>query len=449
VSAVLLLLPTILALLAEAAWVTVLASLLQAFTLRPPTVGFPWFLAAAVLGLLAARVLPPRFGDRWPVAAAGLAIGCAALAWLSAAEVRAILAAQGADALGEAIAANLGAWLVAVAFVRGIAHARLPEDPTRIANLLGLAIPGLAIVAVIGGMVSEPYRGAFLAEAQAEVLLFLVAGVLALSLSRLGLIATGAAVDWRRNPAWVGLLVVLLLATAGVAIAASAYAGPVIVVALGALFAPLLIIGFFVGFERRSVAILALSVIGTAAVATVLQLFASNNAALPPLSPGGAIPPEPDVAAATPVTIGVLGIVLAVAVIALLVLARLWLRRPRDEESLVPETREIDRGDWEQERAGHRRRGLFRRRAGVHDAVAAYRTLLADLEPHPGLRRLPGETPAEHAARLRRTGSGGLALDLLAADYGLARFGGVTLSLREERRALARAASLRRRLLRR
>ena len=280
------------------------------------------------------------------------------------------------------------------------------------------------------------------------MLLFLVTGILALSLSRLGLIATGAAVDWRRNPAWLALLVVLLLVTAGVAIATSTYAGPVIVVALGALFAPLLIIGFFVGFDRRSIGILALSVIGTAAVATLLQLFASNNTALPPVPPGAAIPPEPDVAAATPVTIGVLGVVLAVAVIALLVLARLWLRRPRDEEPLVPETREIDRGDWELERAG-RRRGLFRRRPSVRDAVTAYRALLADLEPHADLRRLPGETPAEHAARLRHAGDGGLALDLLAADYGLARFGGVTLSPREERRALARAAALRRRLLRR
>ena len=128
-SAALVLLPTLLAILAEAAWVSVVAALLQAFTLHPPAVGFAWFLAAAVLGLLAARVLPPRLGDRWPVAAAGLALAAGAMAWLSSAEVRAILVAQGTDGLGEAIAANLGAWLVAVAFVRGIAHARLPEDP--------------------------------------------------------------------------------------------------------------------------------------------------------------------------------------------------------------------------------------------------------------------------------------------------------------------------------
>ena len=49
-----------------------------------------------------------------------------------------------------------------------------------------------------------------------------------------------------------------------------------------------------------------------------------------------------------------------------------------------------------------------------------------------------GETPIAHASRLRGDGTGGLALDLLAADYQLTRFGGVDLSRAEERRALSR-----------
>ncbi len=62
------------------------------------------------------------------------------------------------------------------------------------------------------------------------------------------------------------------------------------------------------------------------------------------------------------------------------------------------------------------------------------------------MRREPGETPAEHAARLRGTGWGTLALDLLAADYGLVRFGGTRLSEAEDRRGIQRASLLRRRL---
>ena len=41
-------------------------------------------------------------------------------------------------------------------------------------------------------------------------MLFLLAGITALAFARLGLVATGAAVDWRRNPAWLALLLLLL-----------------------------------------------------------------------------------------------------------------------------------------------------------------------------------------------------------------------------------------------
>ena len=50
--------------------------------------------------------------------------------------------------------------------VRGIA-ARQPQDPNRIGNLLGLGVPGLALAAIIGGMIAEPWRGRFLDAAQA------------------------------------------------------------------------------------------------------------------------------------------------------------------------------------------------------------------------------------------------------------------------------------------
>ena len=439
--------PTALALVAEAAWVAVVAGMLQAFTLHPAPVGYPWFLLAAVAGLVAARTLERRAADRWPLIAASLAVAVGAVGWLLSPTVRSILAAQGMDGLEAAIAANLAGWFGAVAFVRGIAHARLPADPRRIGNVLGLAVPGLAIAAIVGGMVGEPFRSRFLGEAEPEVLLFLVTAIVALAFARLGLVATGAAVDWRRNPAWLGLLGVLLAGTALLAVAMSLFAGPVIVTTVGALLTPLLIVGFFVGFDVRSVRILALSILGTAAVATLLQLLASQQASKPAQAPGTIVPATPQEPIATStVTFGVLGIVLAVAVIAILVLARLWLRRPGDEDSTVPETREIDRGDWGAEPGRGRRRGIFRRRPAPRDAVEAYRLLLEDLEAHPSLRRAPGETPAEHAARLRATGRAGLPLELLAADYGLARFGGRELTAREQRRAIRRATSLRRRL---
>ncbi|HEY7599012.1 MAG TPA: hypothetical protein VH741_03715, partial [Candidatus Limnocylindrales bacterium] len=56
------------------------------------------------------------------------------------------------------------------------------------------------------------------------------------------------------------------------------------------------------------------------------------------------------------------------------------------------------------------------------------------------------ETPREHAARLRRDHGAGLSLELLAADYTLSRFGEVALTVREERRAIARGGRLSRTL---
>jgi hypothetical protein len=67
--------------------------------------------------------------------------------------------------------------------------------------------------------------------------------------------------------------------------------------------------------------------------------------------------------------------------------------------------------------------------------------VIRDLGGDEDLRRLADETPSEHTRRLRALGAGlrfGQALDLLAADYELARFGDRTLSAGENRRALAR-----------
>ncbi len=75
----------------------------------------------------------------------------------------------------------------------GMAHARLPVDPQRIGTLLAVGVPGLAIAAILGGMVTEPWRGDFLEVAQAQVLLFLVTGVSALALARLGEAGRGRA----------------------------------------------------------------------------------------------------------------------------------------------------------------------------------------------------------------------------------------------------------------
>ncbi len=438
--------PVAIALVAEAAWIAVFAGLLEAFVLHDPVTGIPELFVAAAAGTIAARTLPQRTGEAWSMVAVGLAAVAGVAGWLASGEVRSLLAAGGVDGIGAALAANPGGWLAALAFLRGLAHARRPVDASRVGTVLALAVPALATAALVGGMISEPARGRFLATAQLQVLVFLAASVLALALARLANVGRGAHVDWRRNPGWLALAGSLVLVTALVAAWASLTIGHPIATIASVVAVPLLAIGFVAGFDRRSFRILLICLAIAGALAALGRLIASRR-----VLPGADVVPPPasrgsedPVMAAAP-WILTLGIALAAG--AVLVLARLWLRRTRTPGADDAEVRVIDRGDGAERPPRRPGRPRFRHRARPMDAVTAYRALLVELADRRPVAREPGETPAEHARRLRGTGHGGLALELLAADYGLVRFGGLTLSDAETRRAIGRAERLRRALL--
>ncbi len=434
--AILTAIPLALVIVAEAAWISVAAGLVHEFTLHSPTTGIASLAAFVATGVVAARLLGPRLGDRWPVVGLVLCVAGGAAAWLSSPEARGAL---GGGALGDALAANPGGWLAALAILRGFAHPRLPLSEEALGSLLGAGVPGLALAAIVGGVVAEPFRGQFLADAIVAVIVFATSVTLALALTRLAAVGAASGFDWRRNPTWVGLMAALVLAAGALAIPASSIVAPAIAFIIGVAMGPLLLIGAVIGFNRRTVRLLAFAVIGVMAVVAVMNLLGGP---LPAIDIGGRAPSEaepspPDQALA----IGG-GILLVVAAIAIVLLARLWMRRLPLPEDNVRETRTIDRRG-ERLRLGRRGR---RRRAEPVDAATAYRALLDDLAGRPGARREPGETPAEHAHRLRAAGASDLRLDLLAADYSLARFAGITLSAREDRRAVARWRSLRRQL---
>jgi hypothetical protein len=435
--------PAGLALVAEAAWLAVVGGLLQAFVLQPPAPGVLELLVVCVAGLLAARRLGPGLGDRWPGVAAALATACGMAGWLLSPEVRAILAADGLAGIGSALAANPGGWLLWPAFVRGMAYARLPVEPRRVAVMIVAVVPGLALCALAGGMVGEPTRSTYLDAARVDVILFLATAIPALALARLGALAAGTSLDWSRNPAWLTMVAVLLGATAVTGLVVAATAGAAITAAIATLLVPLLLVGFIVGFDRRSMRILFASLLAAGVIGTLLGMF--EEPSRQGSATGSAVSSAAQEAATqTGLAMAILVIVLALAVLAVMILARVWLRRSPPAAPGDFEVREIAHdGEVARATGGRRRRT---RRAAPTDAVTAYRALLDDLRGRPFVAREPGETPAEHARRLRAAGAGSLGLDLLAADYGLARFAGAPLSDAENRRALARSAALRRRL---
>jgi hypothetical protein len=358
--------------------------------------------------------------------------------WLASPEARGALADVGP---GHALAVHPGGWLAAIAVLRGFAHARPVVVEQTLARLLSAGIPGLAVAAVAGGMVAEPWRGLFLGDALVAAIAFATCATLSLAMARLTAIGADAGFDWRRNPAWVGLLIVLVAVTAALAIPVSAVAGPVITLLIGLAIGPFLLIGFVIGFDRRAARIIA-AFVGAAIVLVGVLTLIGNVVQPTPLPPGGVsatpnAPPEPG----QELAFGGALLVLA-AIVVTVILARLWMRRATLTVDAVSETRTIDRGEG---RRAVRPSKRGRRRTPV-DAVTAYLALDEELAGRAVLARQPAETPAEHAHRVRRAGRRELGLDLLAADYALVRFGGISLSPAEDRRAIARWRALRTRL---
>ena len=434
------------ALVAEAAWIAVIAGLLNAFMLVPPAVGIPGLFLAALAGLVADRAVGPRLGARWPALAGMLAVACGLAGWLSSPGVRLILAADGMRGLGAALAANPGGWLAWVAFVRGMPYARLPPDPDRVGRLVTVAVPGLALASLVGGRFPEPWSSAYLAAAEAQVLVFLLAAIPALALSRMGQVDRGAPMGWWRNPSWLSLAALLLLGTALIALLVSATAGPAIAMAASAAVVPVLLVALVAGIDRRLLRVLLVCAAVAGVVALALRLIGDVSRPAPPAPAAGGSQAR-DAASAVPVTLGVLLLAVAVATVVALLLLRLLVRREERALVTMDEEREIDHGGALEAPSRVRGRRRFRRRSSPADAAEAYRALVADLDGRPPAARLPAETPSEHARRLRDAGLGGLPLDLLAADYGLVQFGDQRLTAREDRRAVARWATLRRTLL--
>jgi hypothetical protein len=432
--------PVGLVVIAEAAWISVIAGLIQEYALHDAVFSIATLAVWVAAGIAVARWLGPRSGRRWPAVAFALVAVSGAIGWLSSPDARAALA----DGLGPALAAHPGGWLAGIALLRGFAHARIPLAEGTVANLLGIGVPGLALAAALGGLIVDPWRTRFLADATASTIVYVITAVLALALTRLDAIGIDAGFDWRRNPPWLVLTVVLLGVAILVAIPLASIAGTLIAILVSIALGPLLIVGLVTGFDGAARRIIAFFLVVTVVISVLLRIFGGRSISVPPVTPE--VPTQAPPSAAEQVfTMGLGGLLLLGAIAGIIVMIAVWMRRAPAHEVEFDETRSIDPSDAGLS-TGRSRRSRFGFRAAPVTAVEAYVALVGDLERHADVRREPAETPAAHAARLRANGRSGLSLDLLAADYALARYGGVELPGREDRRAVARWRVLRRRI---
>jgi hypothetical protein len=434
----------LLAFIAEGAWISVPAAFLQAAAREPAWLGPAGFSIAVAVGWLLARSAGDDPESRWASLAPVIVAVGAVLGWLASGDV---VRALGTGDVGSALGRNPGGWLVGLAVLRGVAHARRGASEDALTRLASVATPGLAIPVLIGGVMPEPQRTIFLDQATLAVVLFLVCVTLALALRRMASIAERSGFDWRRNRAWLLLLTTLVVAVTLIAVPSSGTIGRVIQVAIALLFAPALIIATIASIPRVTRRMLL--VLGAILVAGLVIIYALPQRPFIPdeIATGGTAGSE--TADNTTVYL-VLGALLLAAIALLIVaLVRLWMREiERHGETDVPEERFIDRGEAVVRPA--RRIGRPRWRPNRRDepttAAGAYLALLRDIEGVGGVRREAAETPSGHARRLRANGTGAIGLDLLAADYVLERWAGRALTADEDRRGVERWRMLGQRL---
>jgi hypothetical protein len=432
--------PLALVIVAEAAWVSVLAGLVQAVGLHPGALGLATFIAFVAAGAVLARLVGRRLGERWPTIGLALTLVAAVIGWLIPEETRAAMAQGGLEA---AIGASPGGFVAGLALLRGYAHASLPLAESTVERLLAIGFPVVALAALLGGAVAEPARSAFQADAFGAAIVLAGTTALALPLVRLTSVGRRDRLDWRRNPVWLTLLAVLVVAglIAGAQIAPVARRGLELV--FGLALAPALVIGLLLGVDpvwRRVIGLFGL----VAVAIVVVGHFLGDKTPNPPVTNAPATPFLP--ASDPAVSIGIGMFVLGLAFLIVLVLIRAWMRQRPDVVTDVDEVRWIDRGEADRDDRPRFRRWRRLSRRSPATAVEAYVALMADIADRRGVAREPSETPAEHARRLRGDRTGAFGLDLLAADYALARYGGLPLGQREDQRAVRRWRILRGRL---
>ncbi len=422
--------PAVLCGIAEAAWITVFGAAFSApFGGPGPGGTFLPVLLAVLVGIVAARLVPHR---RWRPAVllslAVLAVGAA----LTMGPPLGLVAADGQRPFAAYP-------LLALALLRGVVEGDPEAGEEAIVGLVRLSPLLLGAGWLLGLVIAEDSRDAFVAEATFATFTFIIAGALALGLSRL--VALEAEVRHRPRGDGARLLLIALVVgcTFAVVLPAAVLLGRPVGAIVGGVIATLFTT---LGAVAGSIVGLVLFIAGTLVGLIVGLLGIKRPTPNPPSSgepqvpslPSGTTPPS-DI---LNVAVAVLVVLAFIAVAGYLVLRWQGRRRGPRPDTGISERRSIVLEP-------HLRLPLLRMAtqrwrgwSPPRSALDAYPRLLADWASLPAVARDPAETPSGHAARLRSSGHGDFGLDLLAADYQLVRFGGVALTPREERRAIDR-----------
>jgi hypothetical protein len=245
--------PLILAIIAEAAWIAVVANVINEYFLRHPVLEIPAFMAFVAVGFIASRRIAPSVGSRWPAFVLIATIAAALIGVLWSPAARDALALPFPQGLTEMLGANPGGLLAGLAFIRGVAwgHAGLPLPEDKLVRLLSGGLIVVALAAVAGALAIEPWRTPFLASALVDGLIFGGAALLALAFTRQAIAAGDVAAGWQRNPVWVITLLVVIATMVVMSVAVSGQVKPTLELFVAAMVAPLAVVGLIAGWTKR------------------------------------------------------------------------------------------------------------------------------------------------------------------------------------------------------
>jgi hypothetical protein len=425
--------------LAEGSWIAVVYAALQAATGQ-----FPW-IGPLEFGLMAGAGMAWGRRRRWrsPTAEALglplLALAAGAFGWLLDPAVRASLAVGAPIA---ALSLHGPGWLGAIAFWRGEVHRSTEDDDVIQDRLLRWALPGLAVPWLVGHAVSTgDVEEAFTSAAFVGTIFFIGSAFTAMGLSRLEAVRVVTGSDWRSNRSWVVLVLGIAVVLTLLAAPAAAFLGVPAQALLAAVVGPIQTILFVLVLLFTPVILLG------ALLADLVQPLLPEGFGLGQITPPSANFDPRETANNLPSVIFYV-IIGALLLFELWVLGvMLWLRRqerrrmqalasePFEERSIViPPPGPDDDGPTRPRRAAA---------LPLDDPAGAYLAALHSLGRDGRWARLPNETPAAHAGRIREEGMAAGAFARLAVAYQLVRYGAVPLSDRERGRSGPRLRAFR------
>lgn len=423
--------------LSEGAWVSIVYLVLEGAAHGARPLGVAAFVVAAAAGLVVGIRTRSEVGRVRSVVAGLIVLGIGG--WLVADTTMARL---GTLDVAGAIAAHPGGPLLALAALRGVLRGGAMADPSLDDSLLGGPAYGVALAWVLGGALAEPARTAFTSDAFAPTILFIAAGPAGNAVSRVAELGRVGGFSWTANRAWLGLLAGSFLLLAGVAVFGATGASAAIRDVAPLLIVAVIVIAAVRGPEprhrpgdRRKSIVAWLIVFAVILLLVALPFHPLTQQAGQPVIPVPAADTDGSERPGGAFLLIVGGAITAVVIVYML--RRRWASAHLARTELGDD-RYVDVGFSGFSNLGRWRPARAHRAGPPVDAAGAYRAALTALATDPSTRRGHGETPIAHSRRLRGDGTGGLALDLLAADYQLTRFGGLSLSRGEERRAMSR-----------